>query len=608
MNDTSHSTAMPLADRFPKASYDDWQDVVHKLLNGQSFGDRLVSHTADGVPILPLYTRSGAELPVGRQPVSQRSANGWDIAQLHIESDPGELSEALHDDFEGGGTHPVIQIAARAQPGLAVENIAPVLAKLPAGRRLGLQAGCSFEAAAAALPSDFQDRITINADPLGAMAACGGLDQPLDDALAALGRLMSESVTHSRPASAISDGRPYHAAGATEAQELGCLLATLIAYLKVAENAGISPGHALSTINFGLASDAQQFVSIAKLRAARRLIHCIAENVGATGHRPRISVTTSWRMLTKHDPWTNVLRTTIAAAAAAMGGADDITILPYCQPIGKPDKLARRIARNTHHVLIAEAQLGLVTDPGAGSWFIETLTDQLAREAWSFFQEIEFEGGMAAALNSGLVQDRIMEAAEHRYQDISTLRQKITGTTAYPDLTERLPDVAPWDSVDLGRPTHAEVRKLVFRRDTEPFEALRVNTLEEAVFVAALGSRRDYSERLDWVNTVLAAGGIMTVVPNEPITESRAAGLAFAQSATKVAIIVSSDEVYREIGEASIMALKLAGASHVYVAGKPQSLESDLRAAGADGFLSVGTDQITQLSALRSHLASGGMS
>ena len=189
------------------------------------------------------------------------------------------------------------------------------------------------------------------------------------------------------------------------------MLATLVAYLRAAEAGGLAPADALPKFTVALAADADQFSTIAKLRAARRLVWRVADACGAGDAAGRIplAAVTAWRMMAKRDPWTNMLRTTMACAAAALGGADSITVLPYTFALGRPDRFARRIARNTQLVLAEESSLGRVADPAGGSWYVEKLTDEMAGKGWELFQQIETEGGMAAALASprGIVWQKL---------------------------------------------------------------------------------------------------------------------------------------------------------------------------------------------------------
>jgi methylmalonyl-CoA mutase len=283
------------------------------------------------------------------------------------------------------------------------------------------------------------------------------------------------------------------------------MLATLVAYLRACEAAGLRPRAALGKIALGLAADADLFITIAKLRAARSLVHWIAEACGAESAAGalHLSASTSARMLARRDPWVNLLRNTAACAGAGFGGADAITVLPFTWALGRPDTFARRIARNTHLVLQEESSAGRVLDPAAGAWFIETLTGDLAAKAWALFQEIEAKGGMAAALESGFVQAEIGRVADSRERDIATVRAQLTGVSAFARLgddgVKAEPHPVPEPVVKGG----TSVAALPPRRLAEPFERLRDRADTHAartgkppqVFLANLGELAAYSGR-----------------------------------------------------------------------------------------------------------------
>ena len=145
-------------------------------------------------------------------------------------------------------------------------------------------------------------------------------------------------------------------------------------------------------------------------------------------------------MATRRDPWNNILRGTLAACSAGVGGADAVTVLPFDAALGLPDALARRVARNTSALLVEEAHVAQVVDPAGGSWYVEALTDALAQKAWAFFQELERAGGLRAALAGGLVADRIAASREARRAAVATRHESITGVSAFPLRDEKLLD------------------------------------------------------------------------------------------------------------------------------------------------------------------------
>jgi methylmalonyl-CoA mutase len=310
----------------------------------------------------------------------------------------------------------------------------------------------------------------------------------------------------------------------------------------------------------------------------------------------------------------NLLRTTVACAGAAFGGAEAITVLPFTWALGKPDAFARRIARNTHLVLQEESAAARVTDPAHGSWYVETLTDDLAKAAWALFQDIEANGGMAAALESGFIQDKIARVAEARAGDIAHGRVELTGVSAFPRLGDdgvRIEPHPPFEPVAVNGGT--SVTPLRPRRLAEPFERLRDAAdahlartgKRPQVFLACLGDLAAHAARATWTANFLAAGGI-EAVQSAPLHTSADAGAAFAASGATVACLCSSDQVYAELAEATAGALKQAGAAQVLLAGRPKEQEATLKAGGVDTFLFAGGDAVATLTALHKTLGVRG--
>lgn len=625
-------TDISVADEFAPASREHWLELVGKVLKGRDFEKRLVARTADGAPIAPLYTRTdalpGADTAVPASApftrgTGRRGEAGWEIRQLHAEPDPAKASAAILEDLTGGVAAITLRIAAPGWSGLDYTQAS--VERALDGVMLGmcpvfLRAGEYTPDAAGSLMAvwrkqgvpDADAKGGFHADPLGTLARTGGLYYAVPRSLEIAARLATDAMTMPGVTALLADGSVYHDGGATEAQELACVLATMTAYLRAMEAAGIAPGDALPKIAVTLAIDADQFLGIAKLRAARRLVWRLADACGAGAAAASVPFTaeTSQRMMARRDPWVNMLRTTMACAAAALGGADAITVLPFTWAIGQPDAFARRIARNTQLVLMEESGLGRVADPGGGSWAVEKMTDDLARRAWELFQAIEAKGGLGEALLSGYVQDEVAGQAQVRAKAVATRRLALTGTSTFPILGSDGVTATPWPadllSADLKG---AQATPVSVRRSSQPFEDLRdaADRFAKAaghpprVFLAALGSLAVHSTRSTWMKNFLAAGGI-EAVSGDGFKDPGEAAKAFGTSRAAVACIASSDRVYADQAEAAAKALKTAGARHVLLAGRPGQREAALRAAGVDTFIYAGCDMIEALGDLQSVL------
>ena len=250
-------------------------------------------------------------------------------------------------------------------------------------------------------------------------------------------------------------------------------MATAVEYLRAMTAAGLDLDAAVKQIAFHETVGCKFFQAIAKLRALRKLWARTIEACGADVKNAsclRVVVETSRRVITHRDPWVNLLRNTAACFAGVLGGADAIITLPMDAAVGSSDEVTRRLARNTQVILQEECHLGAVVDPGGGSWFLETLTDEMAEKAWSLFQQVEAQGGMIQAATSGWIRDQIRAVEERRERDIATRKAGITGVSEHPDVFEK----------EFSRPTldHAGLRAaaagrlMKWRRDRAPVAAL----------------------------------------------------------------------------------------------------------------------------------------
>lgn len=613
---------------FAAAQQADWLRLVDKVLKGSDFEKRLASRTLDGLRIAPLYTRAD-ELPFagagrpGTPPYARggtlrRPGTPWDIRQRFSDPEPARANKAILADLEGGVTSAVLDIAAPDQAGLAPSDIAAALAGVMLDLcPVVLDAGAASTAGAAALDAVWSAqgiapearRGCYGADPIGGLARFGASPEPIDEAVRAAAIRAAGAPPH--VTGFVADGRIYHAAGASEAQELAAVLATLVAYWRAIEGVGARAADAVAKIRVTLAADADQFLTIAKFRAARRLVWRLADAAGAGDRAGAVALTaeTATRMYARRDPFVNILRATLATAAAGLGGADAVTTLPFTAALGRPDAFARRIARNIQIVLQEESSLGRVADPAGGSWYVEQLTEDLAEKAWAMFQEIERQGGIVRALITGALQRQIGETRSAREKLLASRRLELTGVSAFPQIDEAGLDVEPAPAAPpLAVGTMAEPLRPVSL--AAPFEALRDRAdraraagQSPGVFLVNLGETADHNARANFMANLLAAGGIAAVA-SEPLTSSQAAGHAFAGQSAKIACLCSSDAVYGELADAAASALKAAGASHVYLAGRPGEQESALRAAGVDGFIFVGLDVIALLTELHDRLGS----
>jgi len=406
----------------PPAGEDAWRTLVAKTLGDKPF-ESLTNSTVEGLPIAPLY--AAAERPAAFPSRPFDGERPWDIRVLSAHADPARVNAELLADLEGGAAsvivkgHATPEALSRALKDVIVE-LAPVA--LDAGF-LGPKAADALHAVAKASPGA---KLNLHLDPLGAFTEGGASPGPIESHLisgATVGLRLAQTYPHAQLF--LASGRVAHEAGGGEALEVAVAAASAIAYAKALVRAGLPVAEAFARITLGLSADADYFLTLAKLRAARAVFARIAAASGAAA-LARIEARTSRRMLTAQDPWTNMIRLTAAGFGAAAGGADALVLGAFTDAIGLPTAFARRQSRNTQLVLMEEAAVGRVADPAAGSGYIETLTDQIARAAWDRLQAIEAAGGIIAALETGLIA-RDVDAAVAARGD-----PKILGVTAFP--------------------------------------------------------------------------------------------------------------------------------------------------------------------------------
>ncbi len=433
----------------------------------------------------------------------------------------------------------------------------------------------------------------LGADPL--TAALGGTPAPsLDDVVAvaaeAAGRRGVRTIT--------IDGPAFHDRGANAGWELAGVIAAGAEYLRVLTQAGMGSADALRQISFRLVADDDQFMTIAKFRAARRLWARVAEVLTCPdGAAVRVHAVTSAAMMTRRDPWVNMLRTTVAAFAAGVGGADTVEVRGFDSAIpggypGTHAGFSRRIARNTQLLLLEESHVGRVIDPAGGSWFVEDLTETLARQAWSNFQAIEARGGFRAGL--GYVVDQIDMVAAQRADDIAHRRIAITGVNEYPNIGE--PPLPATDSAPTTVRYASAFEELRDRSD----EYLRRTGSRPKILLLPLGPLAEHNIRTTFATNLLASGGIEAVNPGTVDAPTVAAVV--EQAGTPIAVICGTDVRYRTEAASVLAAARGAGCRSAYLAG-PASAVADLPAnQRPDGFLTARINAVQELSELLTQL------
>lgn len=531
--------------------------------------EKLTRSTLDDIAVTPLGTVATHEALVTSGRPLRTSV--WDNRVWF--ADPATTAEQVVAELERGATSIWLQLG---KYGLEVDGLPAALSGvLLDAAPVVLDAGAASGAAAAAFAEFAQGSAhdgplaggtNLGADPIGLAVREGGeVDLTVLPEIAGhAGRLGCRAI--------VVDATTLHDRGASDVPELAYALGAGATYLRTLVEAGLAPADAAGMIEFRLAATDEQFPTIAKLRAARRLwgrvlqLSDIVDTAAEGAASMRVHAVTSRPMMSKYDPWVNMLRTCVAAFAAGVGGADAVTVLPFDIALGLPDAFSRRIARNTLSLLIDEAHVAKVADPAGGSHLTEKLTDDTALAAWAAFGELEAAGGVVPALPALL--GRVEQIAARRDLQVARRQHPITGLSEFPNLAEELPERPPYPGGAIPVRSYGHA-----------FEDLRDRPMAQPVFLATMGKVSAHTARATFASNLLAAGGIGCV------NEGAHAGVDEVLSHYRgeaVVCLVGADPAYEEWGGELIAALREAGAQWVIVAGPARPDADDNCAMGVD--------------------------
>lgn len=682
-----------LEKNFPQVDYAQWKAEAETFLNGAPFEKKLVARTPEGVSIQPLYTsealkgnEAARSLPGQAPYLRGTQAAGfkkapWYFCQEISAGTPADYNKALLSDL-ARGQNAVYVLLDKASAtsrdadlggsgevgacGVSVNDTTDMKAlfngivldavpvQIPCGASpFGL--GAIFAAYCESQGYDLKT-ITgaVTGDPFTELATNGALPACIEEMLDDLtGWVKWASVKAPMLRTVGVNAAVWHEAGGSATEELAFSMATGAAYLKAMLARGIEINTAAKKIQFNFALGPRFFSEIAKLRAARLIWARIVDAFGGNSEAQKIAMhtRTGLRNKTVYDPYVNMLRTTTEALSGVLGGTDSMHIGPFDEVVRIPGEFSRRIARNTHTLLAEEFNFCETIDPAGGSWYIEKLTDDLARAAWSLFQEVEAKGGIVDALTAGFPQERISIQVADTKAKVDSRRTVLLGTNLYPNpgekaLESNLPDYGKiraerveeiasrrkdaigdellssmkgcpaWSDrfelartaaangatlhqifrathPDLSRP--AAVQPLKFRRDAADFEALRDASKAYAaktgsaplVFLARMGPIPQNKARADFSTGFFQTGGFECLDKDCFKTATEAAE-AFLASKAKIAVLCSTDDNYPELVPAFAEAVKKTDPSRILVlAGHPGEKEEAYRAAGFDAFIHI---------------------
>jgi methylmalonyl-CoA mutase len=653
---------------FSPPSYGVWKEEVEKSLKGKPI-EKLYSDTYENLRIKPIYTREDIaslehieQYPGFPGYVRGVEANGyiqepWAVSQELSANSPKEWNEIVKHDLARGQTEIHLALENLGFSVTSLDDIEEMFSGISLQNySLRVDAGeCSlpFLALLASYLEKQQVplntlRGTIGMDPLAALVKKGQLSSSLKtlyDVMADVTAWVKENMPNVK--TVIVHSEPYHNGGANAVQELAFAFAAAVEYLNECLERGLTIDEAAKRISFSFAIGSNFFMEIAKLRAARLVWANIVQAFGGNKESQKmvIHARTSHFTKTVYDPYVNMLRATTEAFAATVGGANSLHVSPFDEAIQPADEFSRRIARNTQLILLEESHLGKVIDPAGGSYYVETLTSQLAEEAWKLFQQIEAKGGIVKALEEGFVQGEVEKVAELRKKNVKMRKEKIVGTNFYANLAEppvqrteanehtvtssELPlneenveqlkagfnekkFVQTAISMVMRRATAQEMEKALAEdsssmniqpiqqwRLAEPFEKLRKASeahLEKhgsrpKVVLINLGAIPNHKARADFITGFFEAGGFEVEKNNGYMSKEEAVQGALSLEGTHY-IICGSDESYVDTVPTIAAELKKANPHlKLYVAGKQApEIEEKFVQAGIAGFIHIGSN------------------
>ncbi len=606
----------------PPVSRERWQAQAERELGGRPLSG-LTRTTADGIAVAPLYLREDVEGAPGRLGLGTRTTARWRSVQELRHADPTAANAAARRDLELGadGLWFIVdgELRAGREPGEPPDGLIAdptrdldtLLAGVdPTRTPVFIDAGLLAPVWADALelwlddhaPDDEPESAELGRgpahggviyDPLTPLLRSGSLELGFE---AALGEQIDAMLGRSVGLIGVSTA-PYHDAGASDAEELALALSTCAELLRRGDELGLEAEDLGSGLIWTVAIAGRPFEAIAKLRAARL---CWAKFAAACMLAPDkrrlwIHATPSQRIWTRYEPWLNLLRGTIGSFAAAVGGADSSATAAFdglrgperdaLDGLGRGSELGRRLAIDTQVILREESGLDRSVDPAGGSWYVEHLTDALARTAWQRFRALEQSGGLVENLVSGAIQADIAASAERLRKAAATRERPITGVSSFAKLAEQPTPDQPHNTSDIEPPAPlrstptlepAEVAKLPIVRLAAPFEALRdaseaalqTGGARPRIYSLNLGPLAVHQARAEFAANLFGAGGIEAVA-SEGFAAVGPAIAGFAASGCELAVICGRDEDYARLAAPLLAELRAAGAKQVWIAGRP---------------------------------------
>jgi methylmalonyl-CoA mutase len=499
----------PAFTEFPVPGYEAWREAAEAAIKGAPFEKVLVTRTHEGIDLQPMYRAEDvaglshvggfpgfAPYVRGTEPLGYKLAP-WEVSQEIVENTPEAFNRALAADLERGQTAVNMRLdtatllgedadtpetAYVGKGGVSISCLDDLSTALRgvdlAQTPIYIQVGASGIPMAAMLSALVEKqsgskaalRGCIGADPLGELAREGRIPRSMGGAYDDMAQLTSWAAANAPSLQTVLvRGHPYHDGGGSAVQELAFAIATGVEYLREMQSRGLSVDQAAPRILFAFSLGSNFFMEIAKLRAARILWAKVVKELGGgeDAQKMRIHARTSAWNKTLYDSNVNMLRATTEAFSGVLGGCDSMHIGPMDEVARIPSDFTRRVARNAHTVLRDEAGLTRSVDPAGGSWYVESLTDSVARTAWDLFREVEKQGGMAKALQTGFAQQQVAAVAAERAKDYAVRKDIFVGTNMYPNPSDKPLEISDIDHAALQRTRAAALQSYRNAADDE---------------------------------------------------------------------------------------------------------------------------------------------
>ena len=587
-----------------------WLELVSKALKGGT-PEKLARCLCDDVAINPLYKNLNNLAPsedreTSCEPLVKSETNNvhlpWDIRQTFSNPSPEITNSEILRDLERGVSSVEIKLANKYTSGVHIRTLDDLEATLKGVDAsiatvaldhqgiLGKEVSTLLSLWAEKQDKSSDIKLAFNIDP----TQLNLNSQNLKNAFQTVANFVNR-VSERFPASLVlrSDSRYIHEAGGSEVQELGVLIASAIETTRFLDELGIPPSTTANSMQFTLAVSANYGVECAKIRAARLLwVKCL-NTLKVPESKIAIQGVTSNSMLTKYDPWTNIIRNTCACFGAITGGCDSISVEYFTNALGIASELGRRVARNTQIIAMEESNLGKVSDPISGAWFVEELTNDLAEKAWEEFQRIEGEGGLINSKRNNLLQSRVRDVCEHRKQSIAKKEKLIVGVNAFPSSTEVAPPIADQAESPLeplisdngteepnqenGTRNPLTVSHFILEKQSlsSDFERCRKRVEDHIkrtgkhpkIFIVTFGTQAEYNLRLDFTRNYFATVGIDIIESDGKLSRDQIVQN-WMKSGCKIVCLAGSDIHYQADAEDTVNILKRSGARFVYLSGK----------------------------------------